>query len=45
VFGFIIPEKYKAIPAEKVAERMITSASKEQKGRFIHESRGMQLDQ
>jgi uncharacterized protein YbjT (DUF2867 family) len=42
VFGFIIPEKYKAIPAEKVATAMLIAASGDQKGKFIHESREIQ---
>ncbi|HET9487050.1 MAG TPA: NAD(P)H-binding protein [Chryseosolibacter sp.] len=42
VFGFAIPEKYKAIDAAKVAEAMLATASKDQKGTFIHESREMQ---
>ena len=42
VFGFAVPEKYKAIHAEKVARAMLSFASKNQKGVFIHESREMQ---
>jgi uncharacterized protein YbjT (DUF2867 family) len=42
IFGFAIPEKYKAIDAAKVAEAMLAAASKDQKGIFIHESREMQ---
>jgi uncharacterized protein YbjT (DUF2867 family) len=42
IFGFAIPEKYKAIPAEKVATAMMASASQDQTGIFIHESREMQ---
>jgi uncharacterized protein YbjT (DUF2867 family) len=39
VFGFAIPEKYRAVEGEKVADAMITFASKDQRGIFIHESR------
>jgi uncharacterized protein YbjT (DUF2867 family) len=42
IFAFAIPEKYKAISAEKVADAMLTHASKDQKGIFVHESREMQ---
>jgi uncharacterized protein YbjT (DUF2867 family) len=37
-FGFLIPRKYKAIEARKVASAMLAFAEKEQKGVFIHES-------
>jgi uncharacterized protein YbjT (DUF2867 family) len=42
IFGFAIPEKYKAIPAGKVATAMLTAAAKEEPGLFIHESQDMQ---
>jgi uncharacterized protein YbjT (DUF2867 family) len=42
VFGFLLPDKYKAIHGEKVAKAMLHFASLEQKGVFIHESREMQ---
>jgi len=42
IFGFAIPEKYKAIPASKVATAMLASAAKDEPGVFIHESRDMQ---
>ncbi|MEX2230877.1 MAG: NAD-dependent epimerase/dehydratase family protein [Cyclobacteriaceae bacterium] len=42
MFGFAIPEKYKAIPADKVATAMLASAAKEALGVFIHESRDIQ---
>ena len=42
VFGFIIPDKYKAIDASRVAGAMIHFASLEKKGTFIHESKEMQ---
>lgn len=42
VFGFAVPQKYKAIHAEKVARAMLAFASKNQKGVFIHESQEMQ---
>jgi len=42
IFNFAVPEKYKAIDAEKVARAMLISASKDQQGVFIHASREMQ---
>lgn len=42
VFWFLIPDKYKAIEAIRVAEAMEYYAAREQKGNFIHESREMQ---
>jgi uncharacterized protein YbjT (DUF2867 family) len=42
IFAFVIPEKYKAIDAGKVAEAMLTLASKDQSGTFIHESKKIQ---
>jgi uncharacterized protein YbjT (DUF2867 family) len=42
VFWFIIPDKYKAIEAGKVARAMLYFAGREQNGTFIHESREMQ---
>ena len=42
IFGFAIPGKYKAIPADKVAKAMLAAAAKEEPGIFIHESREIQ---
>ena len=42
VFWFLIPDKYKAIEAIKVAKAMEYYAAREQKGDFKHESREMQ---
>jgi uncharacterized protein YbjT (DUF2867 family) len=42
IFWFMIPDKYKAIEAIKVAQAMEFYAAREQKGDFIHESREMQ---
>jgi uncharacterized protein YbjT (DUF2867 family) len=42
IFWFIIPDKYKAIEAGKVAHAMLYFAIREQHGTFIHESREMQ---
>ncbi len=42
VFGFLIPARYKAIHAGKVANAMLHYALEEQQGSFIHESREMQ---
>ncbi len=42
VFGFLIPPKFKAIDAIKVARGMLHFASKNQKGNFIHESTELQ---
>jgi uncharacterized protein YbjT (DUF2867 family) len=42
VFGFLIPKKYKAIEAVKVARAMIHASEQKQKGVFIHESAGLQ---
>ncbi|HEY0769775.1 MAG TPA: oxidoreductase, partial [Sphingobacteriaceae bacterium] len=42
IFWFLIPDKYKAIEAVKVAEAMVYYAQRDQKGVFIHESREMQ---
>jgi uncharacterized protein YbjT (DUF2867 family) len=41
-FGFLIPEKYKAIDAAKVARAMVHFARQEQEGKFIHESKSLQ---
>jgi uncharacterized protein YbjT (DUF2867 family) len=38
IFGFLIPKKYKAIEAVKVARAMTHASEQEQKGVFIHES-------
>ena len=42
LFGFIIPKKFKAIDAGKVARAMLHFATKEQNGKFIHESLQLQ---
>ena len=42
IFWFLIPDKYKAIEAVKVALAMQYYADREQKGVFVHESREMQ---
>jgi uncharacterized protein YbjT (DUF2867 family) len=42
IFGFLIPKKYKAIEAVKVARAMIHASEQEKKGVFIHESAGLQ---
>lgn len=42
IFWFLIPDKYKAIEAIKVAQAMEYYAARDQKGDFIHESREMQ---
>lgn len=42
VFGFLIPEKYKAIEAIKVAKAMVHFASQNKSGIFIHESGELQ---
>lgn len=42
VFGFLIPAKYKAIDADKVAKAMIHFATQEARGIHIHESRDLQ---
>jgi uncharacterized protein YbjT (DUF2867 family) len=42
IFGFLIPKKYKAIEAVKVARAMIHAAEQERKGVFIHESAELQ---
>lgn len=42
IFGFLIPRKYKAIQSEKVARAMLTLASREQPGQFVHESGELQ---
>ena len=41
-FGFLIPEKYKAIDSAKVARAMVHFARQEQEGKFIHESKSLQ---
>ena len=38
IFGFLIPDKYKAIDSLKVARAMVHFASQHQGGNFIHES-------
>jgi uncharacterized protein YbjT (DUF2867 family) len=42
LFGFLVPEKYKAIDSEKVAKAMLSYAKQEQSGIHIHESKEMQ---
>jgi uncharacterized protein YbjT (DUF2867 family) len=42
VFGFVIPQKYKAIQATTVAAAMLAFASKDLKGTYIHESGQLQ---
>lgn len=42
LFGFIIPEKYKAIEARTVARAMVEYASADRVGVFVHESKEMQ---
>jgi len=42
IFGFLIPEKFKAIDSGKVARAMLHFASREQKGIFVHDSRTLQ---
>lgn len=42
VFGFLIPDKYKAIDSAKVARAMLHFASLDQKGVSVHESRELQ---
>jgi uncharacterized protein YbjT (DUF2867 family) len=42
IFWFMLPDKYKAVHAKKVAKAMLHYAALEQKGVFIHESREMQ---
>ena len=41
-FGFIVPKKYKAIDANRVARAMAQMAKQETKGKFIHESKELQ---
>ncbi|RAV99414.1 NAD-dependent epimerase/dehydratase family protein [Pseudochryseolinea flava] len=41
-FGFLIPKRFKAIESAKVARAMLSFASKEQPGLFIHESKDLQ---
>jgi uncharacterized protein YbjT (DUF2867 family) len=42
IFGFLIPKKYQAIDSYKVAKAMITLASQDDEGIFIHESKELQ---
>src|SRR5258706_6683086 len=42
VFGFLVPEKYKAIESVKVARAMLELADQVWKGNFIHESDALQ---
>lgn len=42
IFWFIIPDKFKAIEAGKVAQAMVYFAAREQRGTFINESPEMQ---
>lgn len=41
-FRFLIPEKYSAVAAEKVADAMLAFAGNDMKGIYIHESRQLQ---
>jgi uncharacterized protein YbjT (DUF2867 family) len=41
-FGFLIPNKYKAIDSVKVAKAMLHYANVNQPGRFIHDSQDLQ---
>ena len=41
IFGFLIPDKYKAIDAKQVAWSMLRFAELEEKGIFFHESKEM----
>lgn len=38
LFGFLVPAKYKAIDASKVARAMLSMAKKQGKGTFVYES-------
>ena len=42
VFGFLIPEKYKAIESNTIAKAMIAEASREERGVHVHESKEIQ---
>ncbi|MEQ8425093.1 MAG: NAD(P)H-binding protein [Cyclobacteriaceae bacterium] len=42
LFGFLVPGKYKAIDSAKVARAILANALKEEKGKFIHESKTLQ---
>jgi uncharacterized protein YbjT (DUF2867 family) len=42
VFGFLIPNKYKAIDSAKVAKAMLHYANVNRPGRFIHDSQDLQ---
>ncbi|QOI97246.1 MAG: oxidoreductase [Flammeovirgaceae bacterium] len=42
LFGWLIPQKYKAIDAAKVARAMIAFANRNEHGVFIHESKELQ---
>jgi uncharacterized protein YbjT (DUF2867 family) len=42
IFGFLIPRRYQAIDSYKVAKAMITLASQDDEGIFIHESKELQ---
>jgi uncharacterized protein YbjT (DUF2867 family) len=42
IFNFAIPQKYKAISGERVADFMIEMAARDMKGVFVHESQDMQ---
>jgi uncharacterized protein YbjT (DUF2867 family) len=41
--GFLIPSKYKGIDSAKVARAMLHFATAEQKGKFVHESKELQI--
>lgn len=42
VFGFLIPQKFKAIDSMKVARAMIQFAREEKEGTYTHESKSLQ---
>lgn len=42
IFWFLIPDKFKAIESGKIAKAMLYFAKREQRGKFVHESREMQ---
>lgn len=42
VFGFLVPDKYKAIDSAKVARAMLATAKKNATGTFVYESKFLQ---
>lgn len=42
LFGFLVPLKYKAIEAAKVARAMLHLAKQDESGKFVHESKSLQ---